>query len=88
MREPQATFDVFLGGFSFAAPTIPVISNVTGRPYESDKVQKTLSEQIGNSVQWLESMRYLMQQAEPEFIECGPGTVLAKMLVAIRKKLK
>ncbi len=88
MREPQATFDVFLGGFSFAAPSIPVISNVTGQPYESDKVQKTLSEQIGNSVQWLESVLYLMKQPEPEFVECGPGTVLAKMLVAIRKKLR
>lgn len=88
MREPQATFDVFLGGFSFAAPSIPVISNVTGQPYESDKVQKTLSEQIGNSVQWLESVLYLMKQPEPEFVECGPGTVLAKMLVAIRKRLR
>ena len=88
MREPQTTFDVFLGGFTFGAPQIPVISNVTGKRYESDKVRETLSAQIGNSVQWLESMLHLMQQPEPEFVECGPGTVLAKMLVAIRKKLK
>ena len=88
MREPQTTFDVCLGGFTFGAPQIPVISNVTGKRYESDKVRETLSAQIGNSVQWLESMLHLMQQPEPEFVECGPGTVLAKMLVAIRKKLK
>ncbi len=88
MREPQMTFDAFLREFKFEAPAIPVVSNVTGRPYESDTVRQTLSEQIGNSVQWLESMLYLMQQPEPEFVECGPGTVLTKMLVAIRKKLR
>lgn len=88
MREPQMAFDAFLRQFTFGAPSIPVVSNVTARPYHDDQVRQTLSEQIGNSVQWLESMLYLMKQPEPEFIECGPGTVLAKMLVAIRKKLR
>lgn len=88
MREPQMTFDTFLRAFTFAAPKIPVVSNVSGRPYQADQVRQTLSEQIGNSVQWLESMLHLMSQPEPEFVECGPGTVLAKMIVAIRKKLK
>lgn len=88
MRDPQMAFDGFLRAFAFAAPQIPVISNVTARPYEADQVRLTLSEQIGNSVQWLESMLYLMKQSEPEFVECGPGTVLAKMLVAIKKKLR
>ena len=88
MREPQASFDTFLGGFAFAAPQIPVISNVTGQPYAADQVRRTLSEQIGNSVRWLDSMLFLLNQTAPEFVECGPGTVLTRMLVAIRKKLK
>ena len=88
MREPQMTFDGFLQAFSFSAPQIPVISNVTARPYEADQVRQTLSEQIGNSVQWLETMLFLMKQPEAEFVECGPGTVLAKMIVAIKKKLR
>lgn len=88
MREPQMTFDGFLQAFSFTAPQIPVISNVTARPYEADQVRQTLSEQIGNSVRWLETMLFLMKQPEAEFVECGPGTVLAKMIVAIKKKLR
>jgi malonyl CoA-acyl carrier protein transacylase len=88
MREPQMAFDGFLRGFTFAAPAIPVISNVSARPYQSDMVRQTLSEQIGNSVQWLESMLYLMRQPDPEFVECGPGSVLTKMLAAIRKKMR
>jgi malonyl CoA-acyl carrier protein transacylase len=88
MRESQMEFDRFLREFSLEAPLIPVVSNVTGRPYEADQVRQTLSEQIGNSVQWLESMLYLMRQPEPEFVECGPGTVLSKMLAQIRKRLR
>jgi malonyl CoA-acyl carrier protein transacylase len=88
MRESQMEFDRFLREFSLEAPLIPVVSNVTGRPYEADQVRQTLSEQIGNSVQWLESMLYLMRQPEHEFVECGPGTVLSKMLAQIRKRLR
>ena len=88
MREPQMTFDGFLQSFTFAAPRIPVISNVTARPYAGNQVRQTLSEQIGNSVQWLDTILFLMQQPEPEFVECGPGSVLAKLNVAIKKKLR
>lgn len=88
MREPQNQFGAFLKDYTFAAPAIDVIANVNGRPYQHDMVRQILSEQIGNSVQWLESMLYLMRQPEPEFVECGPGSVLTKMLAQIRKRLK
>ena len=87
MREPQRQFDEFLQPFAFGAPQIPVISNVSARPYAADRVRQTLSEQIGNSVQWLESMLYGLKHAE-EFVECGPGTVLTKLLAQIRKRLR
>lgn len=87
MREPQHQFGAFLKNYSFAGPSIDVIANVNGRPYQDDMVRQILSEQIGNSVQWLESMMYVMRQSEPEFVECGPGTVLTKMLAQIRKRL-
>jgi malonyl CoA-acyl carrier protein transacylase len=88
MREPQSQFGAFLKDFQFAGPSIDVVANVNGRPYQPDLVRQILSEQIGNSVQWLETMLYLMRQPEPEFVECGPGTVLTKMLAQIRKRLK
>ena len=86
MREPQNQFGAFLKDFSFSAPSIEVVANVNGRPYQHDMVRQTLAEQIGNSVQWLETMVYLLRQPEPEFVECGPGTVLTKMLAQIRKR--
>ena len=88
MREPQNQFGAFLKDFTFAGPAMDVVANVNGRPYQPDLVRQILSEQIGNSVQWLETMTYLLRQPEPEFVECGPGTVLTKMLAQIRKRLR
>jgi malonyl CoA-acyl carrier protein transacylase len=86
MRDAQREFETFLQGFNFAAPSIPVISNVRARPYEDDMVRATLAEQIGNSVRWLDSMLYLMEKPEPNFEEVGPGQVLSKLLKQIQKK--
>jgi trans-AT polyketide synthase/acyltransferase/oxidoreductase domain-containing protein len=87
MREAQMTFASVLQHVDFAPPHIPVISNVSARPYEADLVRQTLSEQIGNSVRWLETMLFLLAQPEPTFEEVGPGSVLSKLLAAIRKKM-
>ncbi len=86
MREAQSTFATFLQDIDFSTPQIPVISNVSGKPYEADLVRQTLSEQIGNSVRWLESMVFLLDQPEPEFEEVGPGSVLTKLLAQIKKR--
>jgi len=86
MRDAQTEFTAFLQGVTLAPPAIPVISNVTARPYAADAVRDTLARQIGSSVRWLDSMLYLLDQHEPEFEEIGPGTVLTKMLAQIRKK--
>ena len=86
MREAQTTFAAFLHDVSFTPPQIPVISNVSGKPYEGDLVRQTLSEQIGNSVRWLETISYLLDRPEPVFEEVGPGSVLSKLVAQIRKR--
>jgi len=86
MRAAQAEFAAALKDAHFATPVLPVISNLSGRPYEADMVRQTLSEQIGNSVRWLESMQYLLAQPDPQFVECGPGTVLTKIVDRMRRK--
>jgi malonyl CoA-acyl carrier protein transacylase len=88
MREAQSEFAVFLRDFEFRPPGIPVISNVSARPYEPDLVRQTLSEQIGTSVRWLESMLYLLDRPDPQFEEIGPGTVLTKLLTQTKKRKK
>jgi malonyl CoA-acyl carrier protein transacylase len=86
MREPQTEFAEFLRDVSFRVPAIPVISNVTGTPYDGELVRHTLSEQIGNSVHWLESVLFLLDQPDPLFEEVGPGKVLTKLVSQIRRR--
>jgi trans-AT polyketide synthase/acyltransferase/oxidoreductase domain-containing protein len=86
MREPQAEFSAFLEGFTFGAPSVPVVANATAAPYAPDHVRETLARQIGSAVRWLDSMRFLLDAGVTEFEECGPGSVLAKLMVQIRKR--
>jgi malonyl CoA-acyl carrier protein transacylase len=86
MRQSQEEFAEFLRDFTFQAPAIPVISNVSARPYDGSLVRQGLAEQIGNSVRWLESILYLLDQPSPEFEEVGPGSVLTKLTAQIKKR--
>jgi malonyl CoA-acyl carrier protein transacylase len=85
MRAAMDEFGAFLGRFDFAAPTVPVISNVTAEPYPADNVRGTLAQQIGSSVRWLDSMVRLLDGGVTEFEEVGPGNVLTKLMVRIKK---
>lgn len=84
MKDAQAAFSDFLQPFTFHAPKIPVIANVSARPYRSGEVADTLARQISNSVRWVDTVRYLMGAGCSALVEIG-GTVLTKMVDEIRK---
>jgi trans-AT polyketide synthase/acyltransferase/oxidoreductase domain-containing protein len=84
MKDAQQAFADFLLQFHFNAPAIPVIANVSARPYRGTEVADTLARQIANSVRWVDTVRYLMGADCTEFVEVG-GTVLTRMVDDIRK---
>jgi malonyl CoA-acyl carrier protein transacylase len=86
MHAPMEEFAAALDTARLGAPQIPVISNVTGGPYDAGAVRQTLARQIGHSVRWLDSMIYLLDAGVTEFVEAGPGKVLTKLLAQIRKR--
>ena len=86
MKAPEAEFSGFLEGFTFGAPTIPVIANATAKPYDPAQVRSTLASQIGSPVRWLDSVLYLLDQGVVDFQETGPGNVLSKLITQIKKK--
>jgi malonyl CoA-acyl carrier protein transacylase len=86
MRAAEEEFTTFLNGFTFTAPNLPVVSNATARPYETDAITATLGRQIGSSVRWLDSVLYMLDQGVTEFQEVGPGNVLTKLVGQIRSK--
>ena len=81
MEVPAQEFEGFLGSFSFSAPTLPVYSNVKATPYENgDEIPQLLVKQIHHSVRWSETITQMRKSGTSEFIECGPGNVLTKLL--------
>ena len=89
MQASKEKFDTYIINFKFAEPKIPVISNVTARPYQSDAITFNLSNQITSTVKWCESIQYLMELAasgtDPmEFEEIGNNDVLTKLVNTIK----
>jgi trans-AT polyketide synthase/acyltransferase/oxidoreductase domain-containing protein len=85
MLEPMRRFSALLESVRFERPAIPVVSNLTGRPYGLEDMRGTLAGQIGHSVRWLDSMLFLMAEGVTDFEEVGPGSVLTKLAAQIRK---
>ncbi|WPS89975.1 ACP S-malonyltransferase [Brevibacillus halotolerans] len=85
MEQAKQEFGHFLEQFSFGALSIPVISNVTARPYKQCDIKQNVMKQITSSVKWTETIRYVMGKGEMEFEEIGPKDVLKKLLNTIRR---
>ena len=87
MMGAARAFSDFLSPMSFAAPRIPVIANVTARPYPVDNpssaVKSLLVSQITQSVQWTQTVRHLVRRGVSELHEIGPGKVLTRMVQRI-----
>ena len=86
MASAQPKLRDALGKISLAAPTVPVISNVTAQPHTTPaEISQRLVEQVTSSVRWEESMRHLLAQGFTRFIELGPGAALSGFMKRIDK---
>ena len=86
MQAARDEFETFMQQFVFAAPKIPVISNVQARPYVPDQIQATLSLQLTHPVKWTETIQVMLGAGINEFREVGPGEVLSKLIRVIREQ--
>lgn len=86
MSNAQAEFNTYLQHFTFKPARIPVMANATARPYEPGKEIQRLSDQITHSVRWTDTIDYLYEQGEMEFLELGPGQVLTGLIDAIKNE--
>ncbi len=84
MVDAAVAFRRFGSPVEFRPLAIPVISNVTARPYGPGETLDLLARQISSPVRWCESIQYLLGQPAPEFVEVGPGAVLSGLLRQIR----
>lgn len=65
-------------------PGVLVAANVTGGAVSDPaEIRETLSRQVVGSVRWEECIRFLLAQGIEEFVEFGPGAVLAGFMKRI-----
>ncbi len=72
---------------AFQAPACTVICNVDAQPVaEPDAIRNALREQVTGTVRWTETLERLIdEEGIEQFIEFGPGGVLAGLLNRTRK---
>ncbi|MDA1010266.1 MAG: ACP S-malonyltransferase [Chloroflexi bacterium] len=78
-----------LAGVAFAAPAIPVISNVTTQPLTSaEALPDELVTQITSPVLWADSVGTMTAAGITEVIEFGPGKVLTGLVRRINRDVE
>lgn len=81
MIKPAEEFENFLKAYSFSATNFPVYSNVDAYPYpNSESIPVGLVKQMYSPVLWSETIIRMRNKNVNQFIECGPGKVLTKLL--------
>jgi [acyl-carrier-protein] S-malonyltransferase len=71
----------FIEQADFRKPEVPFVSNVTAEFTESpDEIKQNLIKQVDNPVKWSQSMELLLSRDIKNFLEIGPGSVLAGLM--------
>ena len=86
MRPAADQLERALAEVTVRPPTTPFVSNVTGGPLaDPGRIREALAQQVCSSVLWEKSMRWALDQGIGEFLEPGPGSVLAGLMRRIAR---
>lgn len=87
MESAYQTLSAALAETPMHSPRVPVVCNVDAITVsDAETIRRTLADQVTGSVCWSQSIEYLIDHLHIEqFIELGPGGVLAGLVGRIRK---
>ena len=87
VQDAAGPFDAFLESIDIRPSKIPVIANVTGKPYPDDPhaVKTLLGQQITHPVQFVDAIEHLYEMDVRTFIEVGPRSILTGLVRSILK---
>jgi [acyl-carrier-protein] S-malonyltransferase len=81
MVSAAANLKTYLDGMNWSAPQVPVIANLTARPYEGVvDLTATLEKQLFSPVRWANSVRMMGELGCDGFLELGPRRALTGMM--------
>jgi [acyl-carrier-protein] S-malonyltransferase len=87
MKPADEKLAAALAGVSWAAPRVPVWSNVDAKPHtDPAEIAPLLVRQVLSPVRWEQTLRGLLDAGVETFYEIGPGRVLAGLLKRVHRK--
>jgi len=67
----------FMQTLRFREPVVPIVANVSALPHPSAAaIQEALVRHLSNRVEWLKSVRYMVERGASTFVEIGAGQVV------------
>ena len=70
-------------------PVCPVYQNVDALPHTSPtEIKANLLQQLTSPVRWTQSVMNMLADGMTEFVECGPGTVLTKLIERVQSTVE
>lgn len=89
LANARSGFEKDIEGIEFKNPTIPVISNVSGKPLASAAQAKEYAGvQIVSTVKWVDCMAQVLALGATRVMEAGPGKVLCGLWRSFTKDFK
>ncbi len=87
MKPAAAELAQRLASARVADPIFPVVANSSAAPVErASEIRSRLEEQLTRPVRWVESIEWMIAQGITDFLEVGPGKVLAGLLRKIDRR--
>ena len=89
MQPAREKLAPVLDGIVFKAPTMPVLSNVTGKPHDADPgaIKATMLRQVTETTRWADDVAAAQALGGTRFVEFGPGKVLSGLVKKIDPSL-
>lgn len=89
MQSAADELAAVLEGIPFSEPSLPVVSNVTGKPHGgAETIRSIMVQQVTSSVLWYQGIDWMKEQGVSEYVECGPGKVLTGLVKRIDKQAR
>ncbi|NNM30814.1 MAG: ACP S-malonyltransferase, partial [Akkermansiaceae bacterium] len=89
MQPAQDQLAAELAGVELHPPRFPVYSNFLAAPVSDPaEIRSSLERQVTGSVRWAGSMDRILEAGNEDFLELGPGKVLAGLMRRIRRGTK
>lgn len=80
MQDIERDFMKELNQINWKKSKVSVLSNLTGRPHDLEKLPQKMSQHLYQTTMWHKCMQYLKNKSVTHVIQIGPGNTLLKFL--------